>query len=117
MSARLKRLSLPAGLLFTAVVIPTIFRLGFGIVDGYCLTFTAFLLLLQIAIEIIPRKTDELGATAGPAKIAPSGFDFLGAGLAAVPSGGSSTPPPEARAARLRLETEPRSPSFPRLSL
>ncbi len=71
-----KRWSTPVGFLFTAVGIPGVFWLKFGIVDGYVIAFTAFILMLSSAIEFLPRATDER-TVAAVKKIAPSRFDFL----------------------------------------
>jgi hypothetical protein len=46
------------GLLFTAVFIPALFRVMFGVVDGYAIGFTAFLLMLMLAVEYLPKLAD-----------------------------------------------------------
>jgi hypothetical protein len=71
------RFSLPVGLALTAVGIPFIFYLRFGFVDGYAIAFAGFLLLLQLAIHFVPKKSDELGSTELP-KVSRGRFDFLG---------------------------------------
>ena len=77
-SSESKRWPLPAQFLFIAVVIPAIFWLKFGSVDGFALGLTAFLLILGAVVEFVPRRADALAAE-GHAKITPGRFDSLGA--------------------------------------
>jgi hypothetical protein len=66
------------GLLFTAAFVPALFWVMFGVLDGYAIGFTAFLLMLQLAVEYLPKLADRAslesaegaarGADAPPAK-------------------------------------------------
>ena len=68
--------STPAQLLLIAVVIPAVFWLKSGTVDGFAIGITAFLMMLASAAEFLPRSVDDQTA-ARLAKIAPTRFDFL----------------------------------------
>lgn len=72
------RWSLPVSLAFTAVAIPLMFWMQFGVVDGYAYGFTGFLLLLQLAVGVIPKKVDELAESSEASKVKRRPFDFLG---------------------------------------
>jgi hypothetical protein len=67
-----KEWPLPVGLLFTVLFIPALFWLEFGAIDGYALSFTAFLVMLQLMVEYLPKlATDanlEASARAAAAK-------------------------------------------------
>lgn len=68
------------GLALIAVMIPAMFWLGFGRIDGFVLGFTAFLVLLAAAVEYLPGITERAQARSagdGPAPL-PGPFDALG---------------------------------------
>jgi len=69
----------PIQCLFVALLIPGIFWLRYGRVDGFAVGFTAFLLLLMTGVYYLPKLSDK--AAAGeidtPA-VKPSRWDFLG---------------------------------------
>lgn len=46
------------GLLLIAVIFPAIFWLGFGVIDGFAIGMTAFLVLLGAAVEYLPGITE-----------------------------------------------------------
>lgn len=50
------------GLAIIAVVVPGMFWMGFGRIDGFAIGFTAFLVLLAAAIEYLPGITDKMQA-------------------------------------------------------
>ncbi|HQV04973.1 MULTISPECIES: hypothetical protein [unclassified Novosphingobium] len=76
-------------LLLIAVTIPGLFWLGYGVVDGFAIGFTVFLVLLTAAVEYLPALTERIaaqqaadGGVARPARW----FDILGVGwLLAIP--------------------------------
>lgn len=68
------------GLALICVLIPAMFWLGFGRIDGFVLGFTAFLALLAAAVEYLPGITEralERSAKEGPPPL-PGPFDALG---------------------------------------
>lgn len=69
-----------AGLAVITVTMPTLFWLGFGIVDGFAYGFTAFLVLLAAAVEYLPQLTERVAGTGSApfAKLKPRWFDRLG---------------------------------------
>jgi hypothetical protein len=74
---RPKQWSLPVSIVATAVLIPLAFWLRFGYVDGYGYGVTLFLILLEVAVEVLPLRVD--AAEKKPPPPVPRGrFDFLG---------------------------------------
>lgn len=67
------------GLLLIAVLIPAVFLLRFGRVDGYGIAFTAFLVMIGAAVEYLPAATDKAAAQyPGPHPVKPRWYDKLG---------------------------------------
>jgi hypothetical protein len=67
------------GLAMIAVLIPTLFYLRFGMVDGYALAFTAFLVMMGAAVEFLPQATDKAAAQhPDPHPVKQRWFDMLG---------------------------------------
>jgi len=65
-------------LLAIAVIIPAGFWFRFRRVDEFALGFTAFLLLLAIAVHFLPALADRYGADQAQRTVTPGPFDFLG---------------------------------------
>jgi hypothetical protein len=67
------------GLAMIAVLIPALFYLRFGMIDGYAVAFTAFLVMIGAAVEYLPQLTDKAAAQhPGPHPVKPRWFDKLG---------------------------------------
>lgn len=66
------------GIILIAVLIPTIFWLRFGKIDGFVIAFTVFLILLVTAVEFLPGLGRKYGNEASPKNVSPSRFDKLG---------------------------------------
>jgi hypothetical protein len=61
-----------------AVLIPMIFWLRFGRVDGFVFAFTAFLILLMTAVQFLPGLGSKYGNDSPAKNISPSKVDGLG---------------------------------------
>ncbi len=65
-------------LMLIAVIIPAGFWLKFRRVDAFALGFTAFLLLLAIAVHFLPALADRYSADQAQRTVTPGPFDLLG---------------------------------------
>lgn len=73
-----KKLAFWPGALAIALGVPALFWLRFGTVNGYALAVTAFLLLLVLGIEFIPRLNQKYGGELSELKVEPKWYDKLG---------------------------------------
>ena len=73
-----KRLAFWPGVLAIALVVPGLFWLRFGTVNGYALAFTAFLLLLVFGIEFVPKLNQKYGQELSQLTVEPRWYDRLG---------------------------------------
>lgn len=73
----MKQLPFWAQLLVIAILLPAAFWLRFGRVDAFALGFTAFLLLLALAVHYLPGLADRYGADQAQHPVAPGRLDWL----------------------------------------
>jgi len=73
-----KKLAFWPGVLAIALGVPALFWLRFGMVNGYAVACTAFLLLLVFGIEFIPQLNQKYGRELNELKVEPRWFDRLG---------------------------------------
>lgn len=67
-----------AGWFGAAVGLPLLFWLRYGVIDGFAIGFTAFLLLLALGVEVGLRQTERLGPFSRASELQPGPYDFLG---------------------------------------
>jgi hypothetical protein len=81
MSSPRKELPFWPGFFLAAVILPAVFWLRLGRINGYSIGVVSFFLLLMLAIQFVPRMGDKLEAETGgrlpSADVKPSRFDFL----------------------------------------
>jgi hypothetical protein len=73
-----KPLSFWPGIALIAVVLPAVFYVRFGRVDAFAMGFTAFLLLITMAIQFIPALNKKYGTEQEKIKVSRGPFDWLG---------------------------------------
>ncbi len=65
------------GIALIAIVLPTLFYFRYGRVDGFAIGFTAFLVLITVAIQFIPALNQKYAAEQQQLKVTRGPFDWL----------------------------------------